>query len=72
MYNPPTVKKYPHIHPSIVRDYKDAYDAGYNDAKNGVEYKEPHEPSNHERDTTYNDELNYHHYSGYYDYYERI
>jgi hypothetical protein len=71
MYNPPTVKNYPHIHPAAVRDYKDAYDVGYNDSSQGLTYIEPFESSKHERDTTYGDELNFQYYAGYYDY-ERV
>lgn len=68
MYNPPTIREYPHIHPLLIKDYRDAYDSGYADAKNGMEYKNPHEPSGHEREMTYNDELNYQYYSGFYSY----
>lgn len=71
MYNPPTTKRDPHLHPFIVEEYKKAYDTGYNDAKNGMEYKDPCKPSNHERDTTPADELNYQYYSGFHDY-ERV
>lgn len=48
--------------------FKEMYDRGYNEAREGKEYNEPYEYSGHERDTTYNDQLNYWYYSGYYDY----
>lgn len=68
MYNPPTIREYPTIHPSLLKDYRDAYDLGYINSKNGMEYKEPHESSNCGREMTYNDELNYQYYTGFYDY----
>jgi hypothetical protein len=72
MYNPPANSKYLHIHPHTVQSYRNAYEIGYNDAKGGREYKEPYEPSNHERDTSHSDELNYQYYCGYYDYEKAI
>ncbi len=68
MYEPPTVREYPYISPGLLKDYKFYYDLGYNDAKNAMEYKNPFEPSGHERDTTHTDELNYYYYSGFYAY----
>lgn len=48
--------------------YKEAYDQGKEDAKAGLEYRgdELYPPSGHERDTTYQDELGYAYYEGYY------
>jgi hypothetical protein len=44
--------------------YKKYYDKGFNDAKNGLDYHELFKPSGHERDTTWEDEMNYWYYSG--------
>lgn len=66
-YDPPSPTKWYYTH-TFDKEYKEMYDKGYNDAKEGKEYTEPHKPSNHERDTTYEDELNYWYYSGYYSY----
>lgn len=63
MYNPPSKENW-YSTGYFDDTYKEYYDLGYN----AKEYKEPFEPSGHERDTTYHDELNYWYYVGYYDF----
>lgn len=54
-------------HPN--KDYDEAYMLGYIAAHMGQSLDDnPYEPSNHERDTTYSDRMNYHWYSGFSDY----
>lgn len=63
MYSPPK--------DNICNEYHvEAYDNGYNDRKNGIEYRadELYKPSGHERDTSFSDRLNFAYYQGYYDY----
>lgn len=66
-YNPPSKTNW-HSTGWFSDSYKEMYDRGYNEAKDGKEYNEPYEESGHERDTTYADELNYWYYSGYHSY----
>lgn len=66
-YNPPSKDNW-HYTGWFSESYKEYYDKGYNEAKEGKEYKEPFKDSGHERDTTYGDELNYWYYKGYYNY----
>lgn len=69
MYNPPTIREYPYVHPSTLRDYKDAYDAGYHNSRLGLEYVDPHDSYGYnERKITYEDELSYQYFTGFYDY----
>lgn len=46
--------------------FKEAYDAGYKAAQAGESYKNPYKESGHERDSTFDDELHYYYYTGYY------
>jgi len=66
MYNPPTEDNWIQVG-RFDDSYKSYYDLGYDEAKNEQEYEDPYEPSGHERDTTYTDELNFWYYCGYYD-----
>lgn len=66
MYNPPSKEKWVRVAP-FIEDYKEFYDIGYTDSKNGLEYKEPFSDNCHERYMDYSDELNYWYYIGYYD-----
>lgn len=69
MYNPPSKINWVHVG-SFLESYKEYYDIGYNASKDNKEYEEPFEPSKHERDTSYTDELNFWYYCGYYDWEE--
>lgn len=55
----------------MAEAFKENYDLGYNAAKDGKKYKNPHKPSGHERDTTYDDEMNFWYYCGYYDFFKK-
>lgn len=66
MYDPPTKKNWVRTG-RFSKEHRIAYDKGYEDAKAGKQYLNPYKESGHERDTTFEDELNYYYYVGYYD-----
>lgn len=61
MYNPPPSDDI------VWNDYREAYDLGYQSARQGKDYENPYKESGHERDTTFSDELHYHYYVGFED-----
>ncbi len=70
MYDPPTEKNWVMVYP-LIQSYVDAYEEGYQAAKQGKALEDnPYEESGHERDTTYSDEMNYWWYCGFVDYVE--
>lgn len=60
-YNPP----FANSSLGFTGAYREYYDKGFLDARNGVPYCDPFAPSGHERDVSYTDQLNYYYYSGY-------
>lgn len=66
-FDPPTKKNWVHVG-LCHESYTEEYINGYKAALTGKPAEDnPHEPSGHERDTTYKDELNYWWYCGWND-----
>jgi len=66
MFNPPTEDNW-HKTGKCSEYFTKAYELGYLDASKGFTFTYPYKHSNHERDTTFEDECNFWYYSGYYD-----
>lgn len=70
MYDPPSLKNWVYKH-YYSNSYKIAYDRGYIAAQNKLKLQDnPYKESFHERETTFNDELNYWWYVGWCDFNE--
>lgn len=67
MYNPPSKDNWVMV-AGFMPCYAEAYDAGYAAARAGLpESANPHKPSGHERDLSWDDEMHYWWYSGWMD-----
>ena len=68
IYDPPSETNWVYVH-SFDKTYAEAYDEGQNSARCGHPPEScPYRESGHERDTTYQNELNYWWHHGFEDY----
>lgn len=70
MFDPPTKENW--VNTGYCHSvYTETYTEGYEAAKSGLELSDnPYKESGHERDTTYEDEMNYYWYCGFSDFSE--